>query len=171
MTLNASLPALFQSLVMSAIANNLCALQPMATITTSPGATSSYCQISESNGVREISLNEPKTRNSLSLGMMDEILKGLTQTWHDKNLRCIVITSTGPVWSSGHDLKELVPEKGAKRQSAVFEKLTEIVYNIRKAPVPVIARVNGIVAAGGVQLVASCDIVVCSEKSTFVTPR
>lgn len=134
-------------------------------------SSQSYCQISESNGVREICLNEPKTRNALSLPMMNEILHALTQTWNDRNLRCIIISSTGPVWSSGHDLKELAPEKGEAQQTAVFEKLTEIIFNIRKAPVPVVAKVNGVVAAGGVQLVASCDIIVCSEKSSFITPR
>lgn len=130
-----------------------------------------YCHITETNGVREITLNDGKTRNSLSLSMMEEILQALTKTWTDANLRCIILSSRGPVWSAGHDLKELTPEHGAERQTAVFDKLTEIILNIRKAPVPVIAKVNGIVAAGGVQLVASCDIVVCSEKSSFITPR
>ncbi|XP_073845942.1 enoyl-CoA hydratase domain-containing protein 3, mitochondrial-like isoform X2 [Musca autumnalis] len=138
--------------------------------TSSMSAKRTFCQISETNGVREICLNEPKTRNALSLGMMNEILNALTRTWEDTNLRCIIISSTGPVWSSGHDLKELVPERSEEQQRAVFEKLTEIIYNIRKAPVPVLAKVDGVVAAGGVQLVASCDIIVCSEKSSFITP-
>ncbi|XP_065367244.1 enoyl-CoA hydratase domain-containing protein 3, mitochondrial-like [Calliphora vicina] len=133
-------------------------------------ASNKYCQINEYNGVREIVLNDAKTRNSLSLTMMDEILTALTKSWHDTNLRCIVLSSTGPVWSAGHDLKELAPECGAQQHTAVFEKLIDIANNIRKAPVPVIAKVNGIVAAGGVQLVASCDMVVCSAKSSFITP-
>ncbi|XP_061387422.1 enoyl-CoA hydratase domain-containing protein 3, mitochondrial-like [Musca vetustissima] len=161
--------------MLSAISSNLCALNTRTATTTttssmSTNATRQFCQISETNGVREICLNEPKTRNALSLGMMDEILSGLKQTWEDTNLRCIIISSTGPVWSSGHDLKELVPERGEEQQRAVFEKLTEVIYNIRKAPVPVLAKVNGVVAAGGVQLVSSCDIIVCSEKSSFITP-
>lgn len=137
----------------------------------SSSSNNKYCQINENNGVRELILNDPKTRNTLSLQMMDEILMGLTKNWHDTNLRCIVLSSTGPVWSAGHDLKELAPECGIEQHTAVFEKLINIIYNIRKAPIPVIAKVNGIVAAGGVQLVASCDIVVCSAKSSFVTPR
>lgn len=130
-----------------------------------------YCQIIEDNGVREIILNDSKTRNTLSLNMMDEILKGLTKNWDDTNLRCIIISSRGPVWSSGHDLKELAPGKETEQYILIFEKLKSIIYNIRKAPVPVIAKVNGIVAAGAVQLVASCDIVVCSRKSSIVTSR
>ncbi|KAM7342126.1 enoyl-CoA hydratase domain-containing protein 3, mitochondrial-like isoform 2-T2 [Cochliomyia hominivorax] len=102
--------------------------------------------------------------------MMDEILTGLTKNWQDINLRCIILSSNGPVWSAGHDLKELAPECGIQQHTAIFEKLINIANNIRKAPVPVIAKINGIVAAGGVQLVASCDIVVCSAKSSFITP-
>uniref|UniRef100_A0A1A9ZI45 Enoyl-CoA hydratase domain-containing protein 3, mitochondrial n=1 Tax=Glossina pallidipes TaxID=7398 RepID=A0A1A9ZI45_GLOPL len=124
----------------------------------------------ECDGVREISLREPKTRNSLSLSMMGEIMQHLCAEWHNKNLRCIIISSTGPVWSAGHDLKEISPECGVEQQTLVFEKLAKLVDNIRRAPVPVIAKVNGIVAAGGVQLVASCDMVVCTEKSHFMTP-
>lgn len=142
---------------------NMCSL--------SSGSNQSFCQIQEYDGVREIILNDPKTRNSLSLKMMDDILNELTKTWHDTNLRCIILSSMGPVWSAGHDLKELAPECGSKQHTAIFEKLTQIIYTIRKAPVPIIAKVNGIVAAGGVQLVASCDIVVCSSKSSYVTPR
>ena len=42
--------------------------------------------------------------------------------------------------------------------------------SIIEAPVPVLAKVNGIAAAAGCQLVATCDIVVASDKSTFSTP-
>uniref|UniRef100_A0A1A9UGZ4 Enoyl-CoA hydratase domain-containing protein 3, mitochondrial n=1 Tax=Glossina austeni TaxID=7395 RepID=A0A1A9UGZ4_GLOAU len=129
-----------------------------------------YTKLFECDGVREITLREPKTRNPLSLRMMEEIMQHLCAEWHNKNLRCIIISSTGPVWSAGHDLKEISPECGVEQQTLVFEKLAKIVENIRRAPVPVIAKVNGIVAAGGVQLVASCDMVVCTEKSHFMTP-
>lgn len=130
-----------------------------------------YCQIKEYNGFREIVLNDSKTRNSLSLKMMEEILTAIKSTWNNKKLRCIVLSSTGPIWSAGHNLKELMPECGTHQHTIVFEKLIEIIYTIRQTPIPIIAKVNGIVAAGGVQLVASCDIVVCSAKSSFIMPR
>ena len=53
---------------------------------------------------------------------------------------------------------------------SLFDNLTEIIMTIRKAPVPVVAKVNGLAAAAGCQLVASCDIVVSSDKSQFSTP-
>ncbi|XP_026477260.1 enoyl-CoA hydratase domain-containing protein 3, mitochondrial-like [Ctenocephalides felis] len=42
--------------------------------------------------------------------------------------------------------------------------------SIVRSPVPVIAKVNGLAAAAGCQLIATCDITVCSDKSTFSTP-
>lgn len=129
-----------------------------------------YTEVTQYDGVREICLNEPKTRNSLSMGMMNSILEALTQDWQNKELRCIVLTAKGPVWSAGHNLKELVSVSGADSEKEVFQKLSDIILNIYKAPVPVIAKVNGLAAAAGCQLVASCDIIVSSDKSSFSTP-
>lgn len=129
-----------------------------------------FTEVTQCDGVREICLNEPKTRNSLSMDMMNSILEALTRDWQDKALRSIVLTAKGSIWSAGHNLKELVPERGANYQTEVFNKLTEIILNIYKAPVPVIAKVNGFAAAAGCQLVASCDMIVASENSKFSTP-
>lgn len=101
---------------------------------------------------------------------MNSILEDLTADWQNKELRAIILTAKGPVWSAGHNLKELVPEKGVKYQTEVFNKLSEVILNIYKAPVPVIAKVNGLAAAAGCQLVASCDFIVASENSKFSTP-
>ncbi|XP_073845948.1 enoyl-CoA hydratase domain-containing protein 3, mitochondrial-like [Musca autumnalis] len=137
---------------------------------TTSTAGNRFTEVTQCDGVREICLNEPKTRNSLSMDMMNSILEGLTADWQNKELRAIVLTAKGPIWSAGHNLKELVPEKGAKYQTEVFNKLSEIIMNIYKAPIPVIAKVNGFAAAAGCQLVASCDMVVASESSKFSTP-
>lgn len=134
---------------------------------------SSYTDVKESNGIREITLNEPKTRNSLSMAMMESILTAVKANWPDKNLRCIILQANGNVWSAGHNLKELQPSSkmlGNNQQKEIFDKLTEIIRSIHQAPVPVIAKVNGLAAAAGCQLVASCDIIVATENSRFSTP-
>lgn len=48
--------------------------------------------------------------------------------------------------------------------------LLKVMTLIQDIPVPVIAMVNGVATAAGCQLVASCDIAVVTEKSTFATP-
>lgn len=46
----------------------------------------------------------------------------------------------------------------------------QVMTLIQDIPVPVIAMVNGVATAAGCQLVASCDVAVATEKSTFATP-
>ncbi|KAH8280547.1 hypothetical protein KR018_009488, partial [Drosophila ironensis] len=124
--------------------------------------------VREEQGVREITLNHPKTLNSLSLDMMDAIQEALVKDKDDVNLRCVVLTAPGKVWSAGHNLKEL--HNNPEIQTSVFQKLTDIIKEIQRLPVPVIGKVNGYAAAAGCQLVVSCDMVVCSTTSKFSTP-
>ena len=115
-------------------------------------------------------LFSPHRRNALSMAMMTQLLNDIQRNRLDENLRAIVVSSNGPVFSAGHNLKELTEASGRDFHRKVFEKCTELMLAIHQSPVPVIAQVNGLAAAAGCQLVATCDIVVCSEKSTFSTP-
>lgn len=109
-------------------------------------------------------------RNALSMDMMTEILANLKRNKQDENLRCIVLSANGPVFSAGHNLKEFSMDKGQLLHRQVFEKCTELMLEIIQSPVPIIAKVNGLSAAAGCQLVACCDIVVSTKNSTFSTP-
>jgi enoyl-CoA hydratase/carnithine racemase len=125
---------------------------------------------SQENGVRTITLNNPKKRNALSLQMLQLIKAHLTQDVDSKELRVIVLKANGPVFSAGHDLKELTHEMGTEYISKVFDCCTEVMNLVQDIPVPVIAEVQGLATAAGCQLVASCDIAVASDKTTFATP-
>ncbi|KAH8402134.1 hypothetical protein KR009_009996 [Drosophila setifemur] len=130
--------------------------------------TSDLVLVKEVQGVREITLNHPKTLNSLSLDMMCAVQDALVKDKNSVDLRCVVLTAQGKVWSAGHNLKEL--HNDPEIQSRVFQKLTDIINDIQALPVPVIGKVNGYAAAAGCQLVVSCDMVVCSKNSKFSTP-
>ncbi|KAH8234479.1 hypothetical protein KR038_011920 [Drosophila bunnanda] len=124
--------------------------------------------VKEQDGVREITLNHPKTLNSLSLEMMTALQEALLRDKDSVDLRCVVLGAQGKVWSAGHNLKEL--HNDPKIQACVFQKLTDIINDIQQLPVPVIGKVNGYAAAAGCQLVVSCDMVICSKTSRFSTP-
>ncbi|KAL7738025.1 hypothetical protein ACLKA6_006379 [Drosophila palustris] len=132
-------------------------------------STAEFVKVNNVAGVREITLSHQRTRNSLSLDMMKSLHEVLLKDCDNLELRCIVLSAEGNVWSAGHNLKEL-DANDSEHRSAVFQKLTDIILDIQKIPVPVIAKVNGLAAAAGCQLVASCDIIVASEKSAFSTP-
>ncbi|KAM7178553.1 enoyl-CoA hydratase domain-containing protein 3, mitochondrial [Macrochelys suwanniensis] len=122
------------------------------------------------DGVRHIILNNPKKRNALSLPMLKCLRDDILHDIESKALRVIIISAEGPVFSAGHDLKELSSEQDMKHHIEVFETCAEVMTLLQKLPVPVIAKVNGLATAAGCQLVASCDIAVASEKSRFATP-
>lgn len=136
----------------------------------SPVITRNLSNFQERDGVGHILLDNEKTRNSLSLEMMDSIQQNIFAHQDNSAVRCFVLSAKGHVFSAGHNLKELTPEKGSEFHRQVFAKCSELIGVILKAPVPVIARVDGLAAAAGCQLVASCDMVVCSEESSFSTP-
>lgn len=59
---------------------------------------------------------------------------------------------------------------GREQHEKVFNLSTKLMNVIIDSPVPIIAKVDGLAAAAGCQLVAQCDIAVCSDKSSFSTP-
>ncbi|XP_063605331.1 enoyl-CoA hydratase domain-containing protein 3, mitochondrial-like [Penaeus indicus] len=124
--------------------------------------------VSEENGVRQITLANPKTRNALSLQMLEELHSAVVK--ETPSLRCIVVGAQGKVFSAGHNLKELTSKEGRDYHQHVFEKCTELMLALQNIPTPVIAKVNGIATAAGCQFVASCDIVIATDKSSFSTP-
>lgn len=99
----------------------------------------------EHDGVRNIVLNNPKTRNSLSMDMMTQLVKDIKRNRNDEQLRCIVLSaSAGKVFSAGHNLKELTKDSGIDFHKSVFAKASELMIEILKSPVPVIAKVDGL---------------------------
>ncbi|KAK3611553.1 hypothetical protein CHS0354_016485 [Potamilus streckersoni] len=124
---------------------------------------------SEQNGIRTVCLNDPKKRNALSLAMLEQLQDCLRVDLRDRT-RVIILTANGPVFSAGHDLKELTAANGREYHQKVFHTCSLVMTMIQDLPVPVIAQVSGLATAAGCQLVASCDIAVASEKAKFATP-
>lgn len=129
-----------------------------------------YVETTEKDGIRTIRLSDSASRNSLSLEMLKILLKEIKRDEDNKDLRSILLISdSGKVFSAGHNLKELTATN-AKFHKDVFETCAELMRTISQSPVPVIAAVDGLAAAAGCQLVAACDIAVCTERSSFSTP-
>ncbi|XP_059622257.1 enoyl-CoA hydratase domain-containing protein 3, mitochondrial isoform X2 [Phlebotomus argentipes] len=103
--------------------------------------------------------------------MMRDILEDLTRNLEDKSLRVIVLSAVeSPVFSAGHNLKELAPDMGEEVHKEVFRVANELMMAMIDAPVPIVGKVDGLAAAAGCQLIANCDMVVCSSRSSFSTP-
>src|SRR3954452_2184739 len=126
-------------------------------------------------GIAILTLNRPAARNSLSETLIADLHAALNDLGHDASVRGVVIAANGPAFSAGHDLKELTARRAdADRGRAYFEHMMSICSAMMQAivelPKPVIAAVQGVATAAGCQLVATCDLAVASEASSFATP-
>jgi len=122
-----------------------------------------------------LSLNKPGNRNALSEAMLAALSREFAAIAADKNVRAVVISHNGPAFSAGHDMKEMTahradPDRGRAYFRGLMEQCSAMMMSIRKLPQPVIAAVEGVAAAAGCQLVASCDLAVASEAARFSTP-
>lgn len=120
-------------------------------------------------GIAFLTLNDPRRRNPLSSATLVEMRRLIAVADESDDVRLVVIAARGPVFSSGHDLRELV-DSDLEDQTLVFSLCTELMESIRLLPKPVIASVQGLATAAGCQLVATCDLVVASEDAAFATP-
>lgn len=118
--------------------------------------SSNLLTVSEVDGVRNITMVDGKTRNCLSMSMMENLIQEIKQNENDKSLRVIVLSSSGPVFSAGHNLKELAPEKGYESHKNVFDKCHELITSIVTSPLPVISKIDGL-AAGKLKLLTLID--------------
>lgn len=116
-----------------------------------------------------ITLNRPDKRNALSLELMTELIRCLDEFASETNIRAIVLAAAGKVFSSGHDLSEMVG-RNVNDYRRIFDVCTELMAKIQSIPQPVIAQVQGIATAAGCQLVATCDLAIASEEAKFATP-
>jgi len=123
----------------------------------------------QTGGIAILTLNNPEKRHALSSPLLEALKHQLDQIRNDSSVRVVVLRSEGPVFSSGHDLRELVggDEEG---YTGIFAVCTEVMEAIRTLPQPVIAQVQGLATAAGCQLVATCDLAIASETASFATP-
>jgi enoyl-CoA hydratase/carnithine racemase len=128
------------------------------------------CLIHESaGGVVRLTLNRPERRNALSHELLSRLAEAIGAIGSDRSARVVIIAGNGPVFSSGHDLAEMVG-RAEQDYRELFELCSRVMLGLRRLTQPVIARVHGVATAAGCQLVAACDLAVASEEASFATP-
>lgn len=127
-----------------------------------------------SDGVLRLTLNNPPA-NALSIALMEALLVELDRAGADREVRVVIIAAAGKLFSAGHDLKEMTAHRSDADRGRQFFETTmrlcaDLMLKITHLPKPVIAEVDGLATAAGCQLVASCDLAICTDTSTFCTP-
>lgn len=126
----------------------------------------------DKNGVATLTLNAPSSLNALSTPMLLALGSAFDHLAGDASIRVIILKSAGRAFCAGHDLKEMqaaraAPDKGAAAFKALFDLCASVMLRIPALPQPVIAQVQGLAAAAGCQLAASCDLVTAAMDARF----
>jgi enoyl-CoA hydratase len=112
---------------------------------------------SRDRGVATLTLDSPANRNALSAALVGELAAALEECGADPGVRAVVLTHTGTTFSAGADLRDPPPP----------EALVALLRRIVELPRPVVARVTGHVRAGGLGLLAACDIAAAAGTADF----
>lgn len=127
--------------------------------------------VTERDGtVLTISLDGPKTRNSISPPVYKALQSAIIAAGEDPGVRAIVLTGRHGFFSSGGNIHNLK----ASAQSTMAEvtgntdALNAMILSIRACPTPVIAAVEGGAAGAGLSLALACDMIVAAEAAKFV---
>lgn len=125
--------------------------------------------ITQSGAVATLTLNRPEVRNAFN----DEAIAALTQAFRDlgeqAEVRCIVLAAEGKAFCAGADLGWMrrMADYSRAENLADAQALAEMLRVIYQCPKPTIARIQGDVYAGGVGLVAACDMAVSVDTAHF----
>lgn len=136
-------------------------------------------------GVGVITINRPHRFNALDVRTAQDLRRAALAQARDEAVRVVVLRGANGVFCSGADLKYIraggepadlaylqpdargVPSGYGEIFKQILEYLHSTISEIRRAPKPFIAAVDGIAAAGGLGLAMSCDLVVASDRSWF----
>lgn len=123
----------------------------------------------DTNGVVTLTMNRPEVRNAFNEEMIDAICDAMGRYGSDDNVRAIVITGAGKIFSGGADLNMMqrAGSASAEENRDDARRLAYMLHGINNCAKPVVALVNGPAFGGGVGLVAACDISIASEDAFF----
>jgi enoyl-CoA hydratase/carnithine racemase len=131
-------------------------------------------QVKRDGSVLRITLDRPARRNALSGRMVSELCHALEAARFDEATRVVVLGATGPIFCAGGDLEEMgAGSTDALEDDEEIAPRTFVHLNLAFARIgkPTIAMVGGPALAGGLGLVAACDLVIAAEEAQFGTPE
>ncbi len=131
------------------------------------GYANILCEIEQPLAI--VTLNRPNRRNALSLDLMREVIDCLRHIARNHEVRAVILAASGKVFSSGHDLSEMIG-RSINEYREIFDVCSEMMAAVQSIPQPVVAEVQGMATAAGCQLVATCDLAICTEQAAFATP-
>lgn len=121
----------------------------------------------DARGVHTLTLNSPATYNALGEDMLAALAQALQQVQQDDAARAVVLAARGKAFCAGHDLKQMRQRPELHYYRDLFNRCAQVMLQIQRLPVPVVARVHALATAAGCQLVAQCDLAVAAQTARF----
>ena len=137
------------------------------------GATMTYefIRFEIDEGVAALTLNRPDKLNSFNRAMALETQEALKIATSDQSIRALLLTGEGRGFCAGQDLAEVLPKEGEPKPvlgDTVRDTYNPIIIALRTLEKPVVCAVNGVAAGAGANIAFACDLVLASEKASFV---
>jgi methylglutaconyl-CoA hydratase len=125
--------------------------------------------ITNQGAIRTITLSRPDVRNAFNDEVIAELKNAFTEAGQVADVRCVVLAAEGPAFCAGADLNWMRRMADYTRDENLADagQLAAMLRAIYECPKPTIARVQGDVFAGGVGLVAACDMAVSLDTATY----
>jgi len=139
-------------------------------VSANPQAEQAILLREERDGVCTLTMNRPGQMNLLTSEMLNALQGAFDALAKDRRVRVVVLAANGNAFSAGHDIKEIRALKEQPKIAELFATCSRMMQTITALPQPVIARVQGVAAAAGCQLVAQCDLAVAADSARFTTP-
>jgi len=120
-------------------------------------------------GVSTVTLNRPDVRNAFNEEVIAEVTAVFLELGHRPEVRCVVLAASGTAFCAGADLNWMKRMASYSREenlddATALARMLEVIY---QCPKPTIAKVQGDVYAGGLGLVAACDIAIAADTAHY----
>lgn len=128
-----------------------------------------HLELDYERGVATVTLNRPDVRNAFNDEVVAELTAVFLELGKRAEVRCVVLAANGPAFCAGADLNWMKSVATYTREQNIEDagglaRMLEILY---RCPKPTIAKVQGDAYAGGIGLVAACDIAVAADGAHF----
>jgi methylglutaconyl-CoA hydratase len=129
----------------------------------------STLNLSTQGGVHTITLSRPEVRNAFNDAVIAELKNAFLSVAQETRVRCVVLAAEGPAFCAGADLNWMrrMADYSRAENLADAGELAAMLRAMYECPQPTIARVQGDVYAGGMGLVAACDMAVSVNTAHY----
>lgn len=118
-----------------------------------------------------ITLNRPDKMNAMNKTMVREIDAALAEAVADPEVNALVLTGAGRAFSAGYDLQGADYDVDIETWQEDMGENAEALLNIWRAPIPVIASINGYALAGALELMMCCDLAIAAKSARLGEPE